>query len=87
MKVIALGTDHAGYDLKEKIKKHLISIGYQVSDFGANSNEPSDYPDFCKPAAQSVTKKKCDLGIVFGGSGNGEAMVANKLPGIRCGVC
>jgi ribose 5-phosphate isomerase B len=87
MKVIALGTDHAGYDLKEKIKKHLISVGYQVSDFGANSNEPSDYPDFCKPAAQSVTKKKCDLGIVFGGSGNGEAMVANKLPGIRCGVC
>ena len=87
MKVIALGTDHAGYALKEKIKKHLISIGYHVLDFGANSDEPSDYPDFCKPAAQCVTNNKCDLGIVFGGSGNGEAMVANKVPGIRCGVC
>ena len=87
MKVIALGSDHAGFELKEKIKKHLISLGYHVADFGANGNEPSDYPDYCRPAALSVAQKQCDLGIVFGGSGNGEAMVANKVPGIRCGLC
>jgi len=84
---IALGTDHAGYKMKELIKAHLIERGYQVVDFGTNSEAAVDYPDYCRPAAESVASGQCDLGIVFGGSGNGEAMVANKVSGIRCGVC
>lgn len=84
---IALGTDHAGYKLKELIKAHLIERGYQVVDFGTDSEVAVDYPDYCRPAAESVASGQCDLGLVFGGSGNGEAMVANKVSGIRCGVC
>lgn len=87
MKTIALGTDHAGYSLKEIIKKYLLKNEYQVNDFGAHSDQPSDYPDFCRPAAESVVSGTSDYGIVFGGSGNGEAIVANKVPGIRCGLC
>lgn len=87
MQKIALGTDHAGYTLKEAIKVHLHQTGYVVVDFGTDSEQPVDYPDYCRPAAESVARGECDLGIVFGGSGNGEAMVANKVPGIRCGVC
>ena len=87
MKRIALGTDHAGYQLKEVIKAHLESKGYEVVDYGTNSKEPTDYPDYIRPAALSVSKGENDLGIVFGGSGNGEAMVANKVKGIRCGLC
>ncbi|WP_419176215.1 ribose 5-phosphate isomerase B [Desulfosediminicola sp.] len=84
---IALGTDHAGFHLKETIKKYLLNSGYEVYDFGAHDDKSSDYPDYCRPAAESVARCQCDLGIVFGGSGNGEAMVANKVQGIRCGLC
>lgn len=84
---IALGTDHAGFKMKEAIKSHLHSIGHEVIDFGAFDDKPSDYPDYCRPAAESVAKKESNCGIVFGGSGNGEAMVANKVVGIRCGIC
>lgn len=84
---IALGTDHAGYRLKEAVKRFLVGNGYEVLDFGTNSEKPVDYPDFVIPAAQSVAKAESDLGIVFGGSGNGEAIAANKVPGVRCGVC
>ncbi|TAN43621.1 MAG: ribose 5-phosphate isomerase B [Nitrospirae bacterium] len=87
MTTIALGTDHAGFHLKEVIKAHLSAKGYVVADFGTDSDEPVDYPDFIRPAAESVARGESDLGIVFGGSGNGEAMVANKVRGIRCGVC
>ena len=87
MKKIALGSDHAGYKLKEKIKGYLKSMAYNVVDYGTNSDEPVDYPDYIRPAAESVSKGENDLGIVFGGSGNGEAMVANKVKRIRCGVC
>ena len=87
MKKIALGTDHAGYKMKEVIKDHLHQKGYDVIDFGTDSEEAVDYPDYCRPVAESVAKGNCDYGIVFGGSGNGEAMVANKVAGIRCGVC
>jgi len=87
MKKIALGSDHAGYKLKEKIKGYLKSMAYNVVDYGTNSDEPVDYPDYIRPAAESVSKGGNDLGIVFGGSGNGEAMVANKVKRIRCGVC
>lgn len=87
MKRIALGTDHAGFKLKETIKEHLESCGYEVVDFGTHSDEPVDYPDYIRPAAVSVATGESDLGIVLGGSGNGEAMVANKVRGIRCGLC
>lgn len=87
MMKIALGTDHAGYTMKERIKAHLLKKGYRVIDFGTDSAEAVDYPDYCRPAAESVAKGDCKYGVVFGGSGNGEAMVANKVAGIRCGVC
>ena len=87
MKKIALGTDHAGFKLKEIIKTHLKSQEYEVVDYGTNSEEVVDYPDFVRLAAESVANEKCDCGIVFGGTGNGEAIVANKVRGIRCGLC
>jgi ribose 5-phosphate isomerase B len=87
MTKIALGTDHAGFMLKEIIKDYLKARGHEIIDYGTHGNEPVDYPDYIRPAAQSVANGESDLGIVFGGSGNGEAMVANKVKGIRCGLC
>ena len=84
---IALGTDHAGFEYKEAIKAMLIDKGYTVKDFGTNSNESVDYPLFITPAAKSVAGGECERGIVLGGSGNGEAMCANKVKGIRCALC
>lgn len=84
---IAIGSDHAGFQYKEKIKEHLTAQGYEVKDFGANSPESTDYPLFIKPTAEAVAKGECQVGIVLGGSGNGEAIVANKVKGIRCAVC
>jgi len=84
---IALGTDHAGFKMKEIIKAYLNRNGYEVVDFGTDNEDAVDYPDYCRPAAESVAEGDCDCGIVLGGSGNGEAMVANKTKGIRCGVC
>jgi len=87
MMKIALGTDHAGFEYKEAIRKHLQSLGHEVQDFGTFSNESVDYPLFIRPAAESVADGLCDLGIVLGGSGNGEAMAANKVKGVRCALC
>ena len=87
MKKIALGCDHAGFDLKEAIKVHLEKRGFHVIDFGTTSVEAVDYPDFIRPAAESVASGQSDFGIVTGGSGNGEAMAANKVGGIRCALC
>jgi ribose 5-phosphate isomerase B len=84
---ISLGSDHAGYKYKELLKAHLAAKGYEVKDFGTFSPEACDYPDFVRPAAQAVASGQCDAGVVFGGSGNGEAIVANKVKGIRCAVC
>jgi len=84
---IALGTDHAGYELKERIKQHLIENGHEVKDFGTYSAEPCDYPDFVYPAALATANGECDRAIVLGASGNGEAIVANKVRGIRCAIC
>lgn len=83
---IALGTDHAGFPYKQVIKDHLVSLGIEVEDFGCHSEDPVDYPDFVVPAAEAVARGDCDGGIVFGGSGNGEAMAANKVSGVRCGL-
>lgn len=83
---IALGTDHAGYHLKEAVKRYLTDAGHEVVDFGCDSDESCDYPDFVRPAAESVPAGDCERAIVFGGSGNGEAIVANRVRGIRCAV-
>lgn len=84
---IALGSDHAGYALKEHLKAHLAQRGHTLVDFGCHSEAPSDYPDFVGPAAQALSRGEVEGALVFGGSGNGEAIVANKLPGVRCGLC
>jgi ribose 5-phosphate isomerase B len=84
---IALGTDHAGFHLKEKVKALLGTLGHEVKDFGTFNEEPVDYPRFIRPAAEAVARGECDRGIVFGGSGNGEAMAANKVRGVRCALC
>ena len=84
---ISLGTDHAGFRYKEKVKELLVSLGHEVKDFGTWSEEAVDYPLFIRPAAEAVAKGECDRGIVFGGSGNGEAMAANKVRGVRCALC
>ena len=84
---IALGTDHAGYRYKEAVKEFLERRGHEVVDFGADSEEAADYPRFVRPAALAVANGECDRAIVFGGSGNGEAMVANRVPGVRCALC
>jgi ribose 5-phosphate isomerase B len=84
---IALGTDHAGFRYKEKVKEFLGSLGHDVRDFGTFNEEPVDYPLFIRPAAEAVARGECERGIVFGGSGNGEAMTANKVHGVRCALC
>ena len=84
---IAIASEHAGYEYKEEIKKHLEENGYAVKDFGTDSNQSVDYPLFIKLAAEAVASGECDAGIVLGGSGNGEAMAANKVSGIRCALC
>ncbi|MGI9088074.1 MAG: ribose 5-phosphate isomerase B [Chthoniobacterales bacterium] len=84
---ISLGTDHAGYRLKEKVKRLLESLGHEVIDFGTFSEETVDYPKFVRPAAEAVARGECERGVVFGGSGNGEAMAANKVRGVRCALC
>ena len=83
---VVLGTDHAGFLLKEAVKKHLVAKKIDVIDCGCFSEESCDYPPIMLQASSAVLEYKC-LGIIFGGSGNGEAMVANKVPGIRCARC
>lgn len=82
---IAIASDHAGFEYKEIIKSHLESKGISVKDFGTDSTEPVDFPEFVRGAAKAVAERQCDLGIIIGGSGN-EAIVANRLVGIRCAV-
>lgn len=85
---ISIGSDHAGFDYKEKIRALLSSLGHEVKDFGTYSAEPPvDYPLFIRPTAEAVARGEFQRGIVLGGSGNGEAMVANKVHGIRCALC
>lgn len=84
---IAIGSDHAGFHYKQAIIAHLRSAGHQVTDFGTDSDQPVDYPKFIRPVAEAVAAGKFDRGIVLGGSGNGEAIVANRVRGIRCGLC
>jgi ribose 5-phosphate isomerase B len=84
---IAIGSDHAGYHYKEAIKAMLIAAGHSVRDFGTDSDAPCDYPDLIRPVAEAVARGEFQRGIVLGGSGNGEAIVANRVRGVRCGLC
>jgi ribose 5-phosphate isomerase B len=84
---IAIASDHAGFRYKEQIRLWLGASPHEVFDFGTASEVPVDYPAVIRPAAEAVARGECDRGIVLGGSGNGEAMVANKVRGIRCALC
>ena len=85
---ISLGSDHAGFKLKENVKTLLGQLGHEVKDLGTFAAKPPvDYPLFIRPAAEAVAHGECERAIVFGGSGNGEAMVANKVHGVRCALC
>ncbi len=84
---IAIGSDHAGYKYKESIKLLLTGLGHAVDDFGTDSEEPVDYPLFIRPVALAVARGEADRGVVLGGSGNGEAMAANRVKGVRCALC
>ena len=84
---IAIGSDHAGYLYKQEILSLLRGLGHEVRDFGTDSIQPVDYPVFIRPVALAVARGEADRGVVLGGSGNGEAMVANRVPGVRCALC
>jgi ribose 5-phosphate isomerase B len=83
---IAIGSDHAGFRYKELLKERLAALGHEVTDFGTHSPESVDYPLFIRPTALAVANGECERGIVLGGSGNGEAIVANRVPGVRCTI-
>jgi ribose 5-phosphate isomerase B len=84
---IAIGSDHAGFEYKAKIVELLQSLGHSVTDFGTHSDEPVDYPLFIRPVAEAVARGEFERGVVLGGSGNGEAITANRVKGIRCALC
>ncbi len=81
---IAIASDHAGFEYKEVLRKYLAAQGHEVKDFGTYSAERTDYPTWIYPAAQAVARGEYERGIVLGGSGNGEGIVANKARGVRC---
>jgi len=84
---IAIGSDHAGFAYKQRVIEYLRRAGHEVEDFGTDSDRPCDYPRFIRPVAEAVAAGQAERGIVLGGSGNGEAIVSNRLRGIRCAVC
>lgn len=84
---IGIGSDHAGYRYKEEIKRYLAGQGHEVRDFGTDSEESVDYPVYIRPVAEAVARGEVERGIVLGGSGNGEAIAANRVKGIRCALC
>ena len=84
---IGIGSDHAGFQYKQKIIEHLRGLGHEVQDFGTNSDVPVDYPVYIRPVAEAVARGECERGIVLGGSGNGEAITANRVKGVRCALC
>ncbi len=83
---IAIGSDHAGFHYKEAIKEYLSRLGHSVEDFGTDSDQSVDYPVYIRPVAEAVAAGLFERGIVLGGSGNGEAIVANRVPGVRCSL-
>lgn len=85
--IIAIGSDHGGYTLKEQLKPFLQKLGWQVADCGCNSNAPVDYPDYAFAVARMVTERRARWGIMIDGAGIGSCMVANKVPGVRAALC
>src|SRR5688572_25165261 len=85
-KVVAIGADHGGYDLKEALKSEITTLGFDVSDMGTNSRDAVDYPDFALAVAQAVGSGKAWRGIMIDGAGIGSCIVANKVPGVRAGM-
>jgi ribose 5-phosphate isomerase B len=83
---IGVASDHAGFRYKTLVAQHLRGLGHEVRDFGTNSEAPVDYPDFIRPLGLAVGRGELERGFVFGGSGNGEAMAANRCRGVRCAV-
>ncbi len=84
---ISIGNDHAGTDYKKAVVKHLKSKGYSVNNYGTDSDDSVDYPDFVHPVAKDVENKRVDFGIIICGSGNGANMTANKHQGVRSALC
>ena len=84
---IAIGADHAGFRYKERLRRKLSALGHELTDFGTDSEAPVDYPLFIRPVAEAVAAGRFERGIVLGGSGNGEAIVANRVRGVRCALC
>jgi ribose 5-phosphate isomerase B len=84
---IALGSDHAGYELKLKVRAYLLNLGHTVADFGTHTSDSMDYPDVAHPVASRVENNECEFGILLCGSANGVAMTANKHAGIRAAIC
>ena len=84
---IAIGADHAGFALKRHLLAMLARLGHQIDDLGTHSSEPVDYPDICARVARAVVEHRAERGIVIGGSGQGEQMAANKVPGARAALC
>jgi ribose 5-phosphate isomerase B len=87
MRKIAIGADHAGFELKQHLVKHLSGKGNQVVDHGTDSTESVDYPEICANVARAVRDGKAEIGIVLGGSGQGEQIAANKVHGVRAALC
>lgn len=87
MKKIAIACDHGGYELKKDIIKHLNQRGFEIVDFGCDSTQSVDYPDYALPASQAVAAGECDLGILICGTGIGMSLCANKVKGIRAACC
>ncbi|HYY41739.1 MAG TPA: ribose 5-phosphate isomerase B, partial [Pyrinomonadaceae bacterium] len=86
-KLVAVGADHGGYQMKEELKNFLTELGHRVRDFGTNSTAAVDYPDFAHAVARAVADGEADLGIIVDGAGVGSAMTANKVPGVRAAAC
>lgn len=84
---IALGADHGGYNLKKELSDILSAAGHKSLDFGTDSQDPCDYPEYAYKVAKAVSEKKADVGVLICKSGNGMAIVANKLPGVRAAIC
>ncbi len=84
---IAVACDHGGYELKNEIKKYLTENNYEVMDFGTDSTDSCDYPDYALPAAEAVANGECERGILVCSTGIGVSIVANKVPGVRCAHC
>ena len=84
---LAIGSDHAGYRLKEDLKSYLKELGHDVEDLGTDSEEPVDYPPYCAAVGRAVRDGRADRGIVLGGSGQGEQISANKVRGVRAALC